>query len=244
MEKRFCLLTLSIILLSCAGATPKMPVYQSETLRIYRISEHVYHHISFIDTEEWGKVACNGMIVAHQNEALVFDTTPDDESSHELIQWITNMLNSRVIAVIPTHSHIDNLGGLAEFHRQNIPSFAFYRTIQFARESGATVPQNGFDNYLEMKVGGKKVIAQFFGEGHTRDNIVGYFPTDNVLFGGCLITGGGKGNLAEANVEAWSETVRNVKHAFPNIQTVIPGHGTRGGIELLEHTIRLFSIEK
>ena len=238
------LTTFAFFALSCTQSRnqAKTPLYQSETLRIYQLSEHVYQHISFIHTEEWGKVSCNGMIVVADNEAVVFDTTPDNESSRELIEWIQNTLNSRIIAVIPTHSHIDNLGGLDEFHRHGIPSFAFRKTIQFANENGTAVPQNGFDNYLKLNVGNKSVLVKFFGEGHTRDNIVGYFPMDNILFGGCLITGGGKGNLAEANVEAWSETVRNVKRAFPNVGIVIPGHGARGGVDLLEHTIELFDV--
>ena len=235
-------LIFSTTLLGCAETKTDNEVYKSETLLIIRISEHTYQHISFLDTENWGKVSCNGMIVVNKNEAIVFDTPPDNETSSELIEWITKSLNSKIMAVISTHYHIDNLGGLDEFHRQGIASHAFYKTVQLAKENSYPVPQNSFDEYLELKVGNEKVHINFFGEGHTCDNIIGYFPLENVMFGGCLIkaSGDGKGNLAEANVEKWPETVRNIKIKYPNANTVIPGHGKTGSAELLDYTINLF----
>ncbi len=40
------------------------------------------------------------------------------------------------------------------------------------------------------------------------------------MFGGCLIKeeGAGKGNLAEANVEEWPNTVRKVKMKYPEVK--------------------------
>ena len=218
-------------------------LYKSETLVINQISEHVYQHISFLDVKGFGKVPCNGMIVACKNEAVIFDTPKDDETSRELIDWVSKSLKCKIKAVIPTHYHIDNLGGLDEFHRQGIESYAYYKTIQIAKEKGLPVPQHGFDKYLDLKVGNEKVHVEFFGEGHTCDNVVGYFPSENIMFGGCLIkeVGAGKGNLEEANLKEWSETVKKVKEKYPKVKTVIPGHGQIGGIELLDYTINLFS---
>src|SRR5690606_17666948 len=45
-------------------------VYQSENLIIEKLSENVYQHISFLQTNDFGKVDCNGMIVVNQNEAI------------------------------------------------------------------------------------------------------------------------------------------------------------------------------
>jgi len=62
-----------------------LPVYESENLSINKISDHVYQHISYLNTESFGKVACNGMVVINGQEALMFDTPSDDASSQELI---------------------------------------------------------------------------------------------------------------------------------------------------------------
>ncbi|MDR0232505.1 MAG: subclass B1 metallo-beta-lactamase [Dysgonamonadaceae bacterium] len=242
MKKTLYLLILSTILLGCNDVKAEKEVYKSETLLINQISEHVYQHISFLDFENYGKVSCNGMIVANENESIVFDTPVDNETSSELIDWITKSLNCKITAVIPTHYHNDNLGGLDEFHKQDITSYAYNKTIQIAKENDYSVPQHGFDKYMELNVGNEKVYIEFFGEGHTCDNIVGYFPLEDIMFGGCLIkeNGAGKGNLAESNVEEWSETVKKVKEKYPNTKTVIPGHGQLGGMELLDYTIHLF----
>jgi metallo-beta-lactamase class B len=217
-------------------------VYNSASLIINQISEYVYQHISFLDYGDLEKISCNGMIVAKDNEAVIFDTPTDNETSRELIDWLTQSLKCKIIAVVPTHYHIDNLGGLEEFHRQGIISYAYNKTIQIAKENGSTIPKQGFDKYLNLNIGNEAVHIEFCGEGHTCDNIIGYFPLEDIMFGGCLIkeAGAGKGNLAEANVEEWSETVRKVKMKYPKVKKVITGHGKSGGIELLDYTIELF----
>lgn len=76
------------ILFGYSQACAKSEIYSSEALLIYRISDHVYVHVSYLHTEEWGTVPCNGMIITHANEAVVLDTPTDDGSSLELINWI------------------------------------------------------------------------------------------------------------------------------------------------------------
>lgn len=217
-------------------------IYVSNDLVVEQISANVYEHISFLQTESFGKVSCNGMIVTDNNEAIVFDTAIDDKTSRKLLEIISKKLNCKVKAVVATHFHEDCVGGLDAFHKQSIPSYAQKLTLELTKQNGAVVPQNGIDTQQEFQIGNQKVYARYFGEGHTRDNIVGYFPTEKALFGGCLIkeNGAGKGNLADANVKDWSETVRKLKTAYPDIDIVIPGHGKTGGKELLDYTIQLF----
>jgi metallo-beta-lactamase class B len=243
LNKTLFLLIAIFILQSCNRHSAKTnEVYISEKLTVCQITDNVYEHISFLNTTNFGKVSCNGMIVVDGNKAIVFDTPTDNEVSKELINWITSTINLKITAVIPTHFHTDNLGGLAEFHKHNIPSYAYFSTIDYAEKNGYTIPQNSFDSKLELPVGTKKVYVEFLGEGHTRDNIIGYFPHDKVLFGGCLIKeiGAGKGNLEDANVKDWAETVKKLKQQYPDAKVVIPGHGKLGGTELLDYTIDLF----
>lgn len=216
--------------------------YKSENLIIQKVSDHVYQHISFLQTESFGNVPCNGMIVFDENEAIIFDTPVGDSASLELISWIEEQLNCEVKAVVPTHFHADCVDGLDVFHKDKIPSYANNLTIDLARSVDSPVPQNGFTNRQEFEIGSKKVIAEFTGEGHTKDNIIGYFPDEKIMFGGCLIKemGADKGNLEDANVNNWSSTVAKLKEKYPDVRTVIPGHGKAGGSELLDYTIQLF----
>lgn len=220
-------------------------VYSTDHLEIRKISDHVYEHTSFLHTNDFGNVPCNGMVVTDKNEAVVFDTPTDDKSSEELLNYFINDLHLQVNAVVPTHFHTDCLGGLKEFHQRGIQSYSNEETIGILRKMNSKIilPQNGFKDSLELKVGDTKVFACFLGEGHTRDNIVGYFPDEKILFGGCLLkeSGAGKGNLEDANMTAWPETVKKVQDKFSESRIVIPGHGERGGKELFAYTIGLFS---
>ncbi len=217
-------------------------VYQSEELIITQISDNTFEHTSFLQTQDFGNVPCNGLIVRNNKEAIVFDTPTNDKSSAALIKWINDTLHCKINAIIPTHFHNDCLGGLKAFHEAGTPSYANVKTVELAKENKFVVPENGFRDSLILKVGKEKVIVKFFGEGHTKDNVVGYFPSEAVMFGGCLIKelGAGKGYLGDANTAAWSGTVEKVKQAYPRVKVIVPGHGEYGDAALLDYTIRLF----
>ncbi len=244
MNCNFYLLGL-ILFLFIACKTPNEIAYQyeSENLKIEQLSPHTYVHISYLNTNDFGKVACNGMVVINKGEAIIFDTPTDDVASQELINWIETEVKAEVKKVVVTHFHVDCLGGLQTFHDKNIPSYANALTIALAKENEVeTLPKNGFDALLTLEVGENKVINEFVGEGHTKDNIICYFPKDKVLFGGCLIKsqGAGKGNLVDANVEEWSNTVSQIKLKYKDAQVIIPGHGKAAGIDILDYTIDMF----
>lgn len=223
-------------------ASPANIVYQSPQLIILQISPDVYRHVSYLNTETFGKVPCNGMIVANDHESVVFDTPADDESSKELISWLKDSMQFKIIAVVPTHFHEDCLGGLEVFKNHRIPSYAYFKTIAFAKEKGLKIPQYEFRDSISFLVGSISVIAKFIGEGHTRDNVVAYVPRHQVLFGGCLIKelNASKGNLEDANVAEWPMTIRKLKNEFPDVKIVIPGHGEPGNSSLLNYTEQLF----
>ncbi|MFM6925780.1 MAG: subclass B1 metallo-beta-lactamase [Ferruginibacter sp.] len=221
--------------------------YQSGNLIIRKLSAHIYQHISFLNTESFGRVECNGMVVVNGNKAVIFDTPTSDTASAELIDYLVNKQRDRIIAVIPTHFHEDCVGGLEQFEKSNITCYASNKTIALLKAKGRqfSKPIRGFDNNFELALGNKKVVVRYFGEGHTKDNVVGYFAADKAVFGGCLIKEleATKGYLGDANIAAWSETVTNVKQAYPDARIVIPGHGEPGGTALFDYTIKLFLTE-
>lgn len=227
-------LTISLLFALCVNVSAQKNnvfkskvVYKSEILVITQISANAFEHTSFLQTNDFGNVPCNGLVVRNGNETIVFDTPTDDKGSEALIRWIKDSLQCKTNAVIPTHFHDDCLGGLNAFHKNNIPSYAYFKTIAFAKEKNYAIPENSFADSLRLKVGKKDIVARFFGEGHTKDNVVGYFPDEQILFGGCLIKelNANKGYLGDANIAAWSGTVEKVKKAYPNVSIVIPGHG-------------------
>ncbi len=231
-----------IVLQSCTIEKKNNIVYKTETLVIEQITPTIFKHKTYLQTQDFGNVGCNGMIYITDNKALVFDTPTSDTVSKELIDWITTKKKAEVSGVVVNHFHKDCLGGLNAFHEQGISSYANNLTITLAKAKNRTLPQNGFDGKLTLALGSHKVITQFLGEGHTKDNTVSYVEDEKVLYGGCMLKSlkASKGNLEDANVSAWSTTVTNVKTTFPNIKTVIPGHGKVGDTSLLDYTIQLF----
>jgi metallo-beta-lactamase class B len=239
----------SATLLNCSStkhfAFKPKEIYRSYNLIVTQISENSFTHISYKQTNDFGNVLCNGLIVRDKNEAIIFDTPTNDKSATELIKWTKETLHCKINAVIPTHFHDDCLGGLKAFDENNIPSYANVKTIELAKKNNLVVPKNGFIDTLTLKVGDEIVTVKFFGEGHTKDNVVGYFPSENILFGGCLIKElkASKGYLGDANVASWSNTIEKVKMEYPNVIIVVPGHGEYGSSKLLDYTIKLFKTQ-
>ena len=220
-----------------------MPLVQAQKVILKQLTSNTFIHTSYLETNDFGHVPCNGLVIRNGKQALIFDTPTDDQGAKELIRLVRDSLYCQIVAVIPTHFHADCLGGLQAFHEAGIASIANELTLELAQNSQVTVPEFSFHKSLTFKVGQEKVRIKFLGEGHTRDNVVGYFPSEKVLFGGCLIKeiGASKGYLGDANVEAWSTTMKRVKKAFPHLKHVVPGHGKAGDSRLLDYTRKLFT---
>ncbi len=219
-------------------------IYRSKNLEIKKIEDDVFVHKSFL--KSYNNFPCNGMIYANGGEAVVLDAPTDDSTSLELISWIENDLDCKITAIVINHFHIDCLGGLAEFHKIGVPSYANHMTIELASSDRAhndVIPQHGFTDSIRIGIGDTYITNHYFGPGHSPDNIVSYIEDKKTLFGGCLIKANkaNKGSLTDANIEEWSKTVQKVKANFSGeLNAVVPGHGSFGGEELLDYTIQLF----
>lgn len=224
----------------------EQPTLVTETLQVVPLTPNTFQHISYLQTETWGKVGCNGLVVVSNGEALVLDTPVDAAASEALLDFLENDLRLIVKGVVATHFHDDCLGGLAAFHRRKIPSFGIGKTLALAQAAGYEAPRAALTGESSLPVGSAQVQLFWPGPGHTPDNIVAYFAPDGVLFGGCLVKadGAGKGFLGDADVVAWPATVERVLETFPQARVVVPGHGDAGGPELLSYTVRLFQADK
>jgi metallo-beta-lactamase class B len=218
----------------------------SEDLEIIKISDNAFVHISYKEYSTFGRVPCNGLIYMNNNEAVILDTPPDSIITSQLLSWIIKKFPEvKIKGVIVNHFHEDCLGGLNEFHKLNIKSYSYESTPALAEKINLPVPQNTFKAKLDLEVGKEKIICMYFGEAHTKDNIVVWIPDEEILFGGCMIKSlnSSKGNLVDANVGEWANTVTKVKREFPDSKVIVPGHGAVGGKELFDYTIKLFTEE-
>lgn len=216
----------------------------SEDLEVISLSSDSFIHISYMSNPSYGRFGCNGLIYKNNNEAVFFDTPHTDSLTLQLLNWFKNTFpDVKIKAVVVNHFHNDCVAGLDEFHKLGVSSYSYKTTPELASNINLPVPQKTFSDSLSLAIGDEKIICRYLGEAHTADNIVAYIPSEKILFGGCMVKslGSGKGNLADANVDEWPETIKKVKEEFSETQFVIPGHGSYGGKELLDFTIELFS---
>ncbi len=209
---------------------------------LYHIQDSIFVHVTYENSEEWGRFSSNGLIYIKNGDAIMIDTPMDNEKTEVIHQYLTNNFKVNLSKLIIGHFHDDCLGGLEYIQGQGIESIAGKLTIDKCKEFDLPIPSTSFIDSLIIDFHGERVVCRYSGGGHTIDNITVWFPNQQVLFGGCLIRTTqtqNLGNLADAVDDQWASTVKKVVSQSPNVQVVIPGHGSWGGKELLFHTISL-----
>lgn len=237
----FCVVLLFIFKNSIAQET----IIISDHLKIKKISDQSFVHVSYFTSSKGIQYPCNGFIYIINKKAYIFDTPANDLATQALINWLQNDLHVKIKGVIFNHFHVDCLAGMDRFQENKIPCIANEKTWFYMKKEGLPSPDQIFKDQLKLKLDDVEIINTYYGEAHTKDNIISYFPDEELIYGGCMIKSlnAGKGNLSDANVNEWSKTVSLIKKAHPKVNLVIPGHGDYGNHELLDYTISLFKTE-
>ena len=186
----------------------------------------------------------NGLILERDDGSLLIDTTSQPDSAATLLQWSQQSLRSPIKQAVATHFHNDRTGGIPALQSAGVPTVAHPLTLELARSHSMPVPTRALDFDKNGVARLSKDCELYFpGAGHTRDNVVVWFPRQRVLSGGCLLkseTSADLGNLADAVVTDWSDTVKRVQTRYSSAQKVVPGHGTISG-DPIAHTLALCS---
>lgn len=219
---------------------------QHDTIKINRdiqlihLKDSFFLHVTTDYIEGFGMVSSNGLLVIRNGNALMIDTPMDEIKTAAILDYLRDSMHTNVTVFIPGHWHNDCIGGLAELHRRNVFSIANEMTRAECIKRNLEVPKASFSKYLTWSFCGIPLECRYAGAGHSLDNIVVYIPEQKILFGGCLIKSAGSttiGNIADADVQAWPKTLKKVQKKYPDAEIIIPGHGSVGSLELIEHTI-------
>ena len=214
-----------------------------DDLHVVQLTDAVWRFVSYQDQGgEWGRIPANGLIVVSGDTAALLDTPWTDEQTRLLFAWVESELCAKIDAVVPTHSHGDCLGGLGAAHELGARSYGHEMTAEFARRDGNPAPQTTFRDRLEVSVGEHRLELRHLGAGHTLDNVVVWIAQEKILFGGCLIKSAQTrhmGYVDEADLEAWPETIANVRTEYGDAVWIVPGHGSPGGADTLRRTLEL-----
>lgn len=216
-------------------------------IQLIHLQDSIFVHVTWHHLDNFGRFSSNGLIVIKNGQALMIDTPMDNDKTERLTTYLKDSMSVDLAQLIIGHFHDDCLGGLGYLQSIGIESIANSMTIEKCKEIGLPVPSTSFTDSLIFDFNGVPIDCRYFGAGHSFDNITVWIPGKKILFGGCLIRSmdsKGPGNLTDAVVNDWDRTVEKVMKMYPEMKTVIPGHGDFGGIELLTHTIELVDKEK
>lgn len=222
-----------------------LPEMQMLSPRVYvaELAPGLWVHTTVGTLGDGSLYAANGALLEEGTRSILFDTGWTPEEAGTLLHWARVTLRHPVYKAYVTHFHNDRLGGAAELEKRHIPVYASTLTIDLARETKMPIPDHPIDLPSSPTAVGRDAIIFYPGPGHTRDNLVVYFPAERVLYGGCFVkwdNAQSLGNLGDADVQAWPKSLKRMEDAFPEFKLVIPGHGPVGR-NAVERTAKLLT---
>lgn len=236
------LLLITALSISCTAQTDDSQIQINNDIQLIHLQDSIFIHVTWEDSEQYGRFPSNGMIIIKDGEGIMIDTPMDDEKTKVLTEYVERNFKVKFTKLIIGHYHSDCMGGINYIHKRGIKSICGSPTYKKCKAYKLTMPVQSFKKYLQIDLNGLILECRYLGGGHTEDNIVVYIPEKKILFGGCLIKSAnskGLGNTADADIGQWDITVQKVIDTYGSCKTVIPGHGKYGGPELLSHTVKL-----
>jgi len=213
-------------------------------LQVRPLRPGVWLHTSWKKLEDGTPFPSNGLLVKDGRELLLVDTAWGEGPTSELLRWIDLTLKLPVRRAVVTHFHDDRTGGLSLLAARGVRVYAHPLTLGLvpAADRARLTPLAGLSS-AGGEVSTVGPLEVFYpGPAHSRDNVVVWVPSARVLFGTCATRAADAtslGNVADADVPEWPESIRRVLERYPRAAVVVPGHGDPGGVELLRHTLEL-----
>jgi len=214
----------------------------SNDIFLIKISNEAYIHLTYMNSEKWGRYDSNGLLLIQDKEAFLFDSPSNDALTATLFNWLNDSAQIKITGFVPNHWHEDCMGGLSFLQKQLVKTYGNQITIELAKINQLPVPENSFNDSLKLKFGQQDIEFYYPGAAHTSDNIVVYLPQLKILFAGCMVkslASKNLGNTADGDLKAYPATIKWLADKFQDVKIVIPGHGKFGGSELIEHTLSL-----
>lgn len=241
------LAALAIALAACTpppAPAPEPEIRLSDDVQVRRIAPGLWVHTTWMPLGNGTPYPANGMLLETAEGSVLIDTGWNEGQTETLLAWAAHE-GRPVRRAYVTHAHEDRMAGIPALRRAGVPVEGSPLTAQIARSEGLAAPEV----VRELSVApdaqplAEGPLQLFYpGPGHTRDNIVVWFPRQNVLFGGCLIkadTATTIGNVADADVANWSNAVRRVRETYPGVSVVVPGHGALSSHRAYDVTQRI-----
>ncbi|MCA2221686.1 MBL fold metallo-hydrolase [Nonomuraea aurantiaca] len=90
-------------------------------------------------------------------------------------------------------------------------------------------PDVVFDSYAEIDLGGRLVQLHHFGPGNGPGDTVVYVPDTRTAWTGNFLCHAGTAHmLLQGGPEPYLASLRRMREALPELDTIVPGHGPMG----------------
>lgn len=194
------------------------------------------------NTYQDSKVRANGVYLVTKQGVVLFDTPWDTTQFQPLLDSIYSRHQKKVVMAFATHWHNDKTAGLEYYRKLGIKTYTTAFTDSLSKMNNAKRAEFLIKQDTSFAVDAYHFETYYPGEGHTKDNIVIWFPNEKILLGGCLIKGAKDENLGflgDGNIKEYANTLLKVQKKYPNPNYIITTHSDWRDINSLKNSIRL-----
>ncbi|MFI6734604.1 MBL fold metallo-hydrolase [Nonomuraea sp. NPDC050451] len=192
----------------------------------------------------------NNGVVAGRNAALVVDAGITPEISAKIQAIAADLTDRPLRYLVNTTYHGDHSFGNAAFpdevvvissraNRDNMADLAYEKQTRSANMYGDDAlldavttwrrPDLVFDAYAEIDLGGRVVQLHHFGSGNGPGDTVVYVPDTRTAWTGNFLCHAGTAHmLLQGGPEPYLGSLRGMREALPELETIVPGHGPMG----------------
>jgi glyoxylase-like metal-dependent hydrolase (beta-lactamase superfamily II) len=184
----------------------------------------------------------NSGILVSDSLVIVIDTKMGD-AAEELYKMVKELAGSKPILVIDTHDHSDHIGGNKFYTGQTILAGGNYtKEIWIEEANEESLPNKWLTDKMDIKMGDDTVtVFNLARNVHTASDVVVYLHKRKMLFAGDVVLNKQVPALVShaADPDGYMKAFDLLIKQF-DIQTVVPGHGPVGGIEVINNFRQYF----
>ncbi len=212
-----------------------------EKLTISHVEGNFYIYTTY-QYYKGNRIGANSMYLLTKEGAILFDTPWDTTQFQPLLDTIRKLHGQEVIMAFATHFHNDRTRGLEFYKKLGIKTFTTRMTDSLSAARGEIRGEFLMKADTTFNIGGYTFQSYYPGPGHTPDNIIFWFKKEKILYGACLIKSAeddNLGNIGDADVERYAQTLVNVQKKCRDPKFIIVGHGNWRDKRSLEHSLNM-----
>ena len=236
MKKYITLFFLTITFQTCLFAQVK-----GKGLEITHLTDNFYVYTTYHQLSD-GPYPSNSMFVVTDRGVVMFDTPWDSTQFQPFMDSIAQRFHKPIVLCIATHFHADRTAGLEFLRSKGVGTYSSKLTYDLCKERHEKQSQFYFTGDTTFTMGNYSFQTYYGGPGHSPDNIVIWIDKYKILYGGCLVKSTENtsiGNVEDASIQEWSNTIEKVMKRFSNPAYVIPGHLSWVGTDHMKQTLKL-----